>query len=84
MTDGFDESVLQPKPVEPRTPLPAYLGDDVDLVLNDPQCFSCLWFKGDGTCDAFPEGIPFDIYVNQADHRKRYPGDGGVVFKLRK
>lgn len=62
---------------------PAYLGDEVEYVSDEPQCFSCLWFKGDGVCDAFPEGIPERIYLNLADHRKPYTGDGGIQYKPR-
>jgi len=34
------------------------------------------------SCAAFPEGIPEDIYMNRADHRKPYPGDGGITFEM--
>jgi hypothetical protein len=56
------------------------------------QCFYCVhkhphppmkWNEVQGarsTCNAFPEGIPDDIRYNHFDHRRRFPGDGGVVF----
>lgn len=33
------------------------------------------------TCDAFPDGIPRKIYIDGADHRKPFKGDGGVRFE---
>lgn len=36
-----------------------------------------------GVCEAFPEKIPADIYWGGFDHRKPYPGDGGIRFALR-
>ncbi|MGB9866725.1 MAG: hypothetical protein ACPLPR_02300 [Bacillota bacterium] len=32
-------------------------------------------------CDAFPQGIPDDIFFEYFDHRKPYPGDGGIRFE---
>jgi hypothetical protein len=32
------------------------------------------------TCDAFPAGIPLEIRLMRVDHRRRYDGDGGIVF----
>ena len=33
------------------------------------------------TCDAFPKGIPSDIWEGMNDHRKPYPGDSGIRFE---
>ncbi|MEV5983561.1 hypothetical protein AB0L85_00840 [Streptomyces sp. NPDC052051] len=34
-------------------------------------------------CEAFPDGIPPDIYLGGVDHRMPYPGDRGTRFALR-
>lgn len=51
-----------------------------------PQCLSCRhWISPIGqvgeaaqVCAAFPDGIPEQIWWNNADHRKPFPGDHGV------
>ncbi|MGW6566423.1 hypothetical protein [Streptomyces sp. NPDC054975] len=35
------------------------------------------------SCAAFPRGIPADISPGGFDHRRPYPGDGGVLFELK-
>lgn len=43
-------------------------------------CSQCIHrHPGDGylSCDAFTR-IPVDILANRHDHRKPYPGDGGI------
>ena len=34
-------------------------------------------------CAAFPESVPRDIFPGGFDHRRPYPGDGGVMFELK-
>lgn len=50
-----------------------------------PMCLACTHLDrtaDDRSCEAFPEGIPEDIWMNQHDHHKPYPGDQGVRFEL--
>jgi hypothetical protein len=55
------------------------------------QCLFCIHWRSpldqpnlDGvpdppqTCDAYPGGIPDDIWWNRADHRQPQPGDHGI------
>jgi hypothetical protein len=47
-------------------------------------CGWCVRHRGHQglTCDAFPEGIPPDVYEARWDHRFPYPGDHGIRFDL--
>lgn len=46
-----------------------------------PICLACARRQDDG-CEAFPDRIPESIWVYGFDHRKPYPGDGGMTFLL--
>jgi len=49
-----------------------------------PLCTTCKHFtpeKGNPKCAAFPNGVPDDIFWGDHDHRKPYPGDGGIVYE---
>jgi hypothetical protein len=52
-----------------------------------PICVFCRRLRPIGvdpleaaTCDAFPGGIPSAIRLSEADHRRPYEGDGGLLF----
>lgn len=50
-----------------------------------PLCAICsraVWQEGGPVCAAFPAGIPAPIAEGGFDHRKAYPGDGGIRFEL--
>ena len=51
---------------------------------NSPTlCYDCAYFDivNPRICDAFPEGIPMEIWNGVFKHHKAYPGDGGLQFK---
>ncbi len=49
-----------------------------------PMCMYCKHFHENRLsfhCEAYPDGIPEDIYETRVDHRKPYEGDGGIRFE---
>jgi hypothetical protein len=51
----------------------------------EPLCKACRHLDRDQErhlCDAFPEGIPEEIWTNRFDHHDPYPGDRGIRFEL--
>jgi hypothetical protein len=43
-------------------------------------CLRCARFRGDGTCAAFPDGIPEEVFGGEHDHHEPFEGDGGLTF----
>ena len=56
---------------------------DIQLEdLDSPICNKCFHYKKRTlVCTAYPNGIPFQILQNLADHTKPYPEDNGIRFK---
>ncbi|MFW6243410.1 MAG: hypothetical protein ACOC2W_04555 [bacterium] len=46
-------------------------------------CHKCVYVNDDSlTCDAFPEGIPGEIFVGDFNHASyHYEGDNGLKYK---
>lgn len=45
------------------------------------QCISCNHYRMGGECDAYPDGIPYEIISGQVDHKEPYKGDNRIQFE---
>ncbi|ALK06176.1 hypothetical protein SAMN02910340_02083 [Methanosarcina thermophila] len=61
---------------------------ELDKVTYSSICLPCKHFQreaysetGKKTCDAFPDGIPDEIWRGNNDHKKPYPGDHWIQFE---
>lgn len=53
------------------------------MTQSVPVCLECRHNRGQVKCSAFPGGIPDVIWRGDNDHRKPYPGDGGIQYERR-
>lgn len=55
------------------------------MTIGIPLCASCKRFNHDDTkrvsCEAYPKGVPSEIILWRHDHRRPYPGDGGLLYE---
>lgn len=49
-----------------------------------PRCIYCKHYNREtsGTCRAFPEDIPAEFFLGEAEHVTPYEGDHGIQFEL--
>ena len=58
------------------------------MVPAQSQCTACSHLDRqdvspeDPQCEAFPSGIPDEIWLNQVAHTSSYPGDNGIHLEL--
>lgn len=57
-----------------------------DRPLMSPVCTYCVHWRSEKfatirTCDAFPAGIPDEIWMGENDHRQPFQGDHGLRFE---
>ncbi|PAP75692.1 hypothetical protein [Rubrivirga marina] len=56
------------------------------MIAPQPQCTACTHLdrqaEADPHCDAFPGGIPDEIWTNEVAHTSSYPGDRGIHLEL--
>ena len=53
----------------------------MSIYLN--SCRMCKFLKGHfgASCEAFPEGIPMEIFTGEHDHTEPFKGDKGIRFE---
>ena len=52
------------------------------MTARVPTCFFCKHCYSDLiSCEAFPGGIPDEIWTGRNDHVSAYPGDGGILYE---
>lgn len=56
------------------------MGDHWLNMSAAPLCFLCSRYRDSYRCEAFPDGIPFDIIASNVDHRDQVEGDHGLQF----
>lgn len=49
--------------------------------MQSNQCILCKHYTFAKTCDAYPDGIPDEIFTGEVDHTKPYKGDHGIQFE---
>jgi len=52
----------------------------------EPMCTDCKHFsvrEGKLRCEAFPDGIPDEIFLGGVEHTKPYKGDNGIQYEKR-
>lgn len=56
------------------------------MIPVQSQCTACTHLDRQKEqsllCDAFPEGIPQEIWKNEVAHTTSYPGDNGIHLEL--
>jgi len=55
---------------------------------SSPICVHCARLDQDARdgvqCEAFPSGIPDEIFLRGYDHRVSFKGDNGILFEPKK
>jgi hypothetical protein len=63
---------------------------EVSKIHYTPVCLFCKHYhrgvknSDKRLCDAFPEGIPDEIWCGANDHSTPYPGDNGIRCETRR
>ena len=56
------------------------------MIAPQSQCTACTHLDRQvdvsHLCNAFPDGIPDEIWVNEVMHTRGYPGDHGIHLEL--
>ena len=55
--------------------------DFADDMVGEPICYDCKHSNDDGTCAAFPSGVPLEILSGEVNHFLPYEGDNGIQYE---
>lgn len=56
--------------------------DDFAIAMfGEPLCMSCKHSNHNGTCKAYPDGIPLEIVSGRVNHYLPYEGDNGIQYE---
>lgn len=62
--------------------IPSHFDDGDTGVSTTPECTLCKHLNKDTlACSAFPEGVPWKIYLGAVNHHLPLPGDNGFQFE---
>ena len=53
-----------------------------DSLKKYSSCRYCKYYNNNGTCKAFPKGIPLDILNGTFNHHTKHKGDNGIQFEI--
>ena len=82
VTDGGEDTPTTENTPEQDAALEKASQNVVDKMFDGgPQCLTCTHSYHDGTCVAFPDGVPDAILFGGFDHTKEYPGDKGMRYE---
>jgi len=66
--------------IDEKDPRNRFIADEgVTRGIN--LCLQCVHYRKEHKCNAYPDGIPKEIWVLKVFHTKPYPGDNGIRFK---
>ena len=81
-----DQDVIPFDVIDGRKGTPEFQEAEEDMAENmigEPLCFSCKHTNNNGTCKAFPDGIPLEIVSGEVNHFQPYEGDNGIQYEAK-
>lgn len=58
-----------------------YMVSKICTICKHYDVDNSSFIKEGNVCEAFPDGIPDEIWLGKNDHKKPYQGDNGIQFE---